>query len=350
MVGVLGALRMLPEVVGHFLHGERPAKPVSMRLRDLPEIPMAEGGWVLLGERPGEEIALGLVGKFWRPVIEFAPIESAEEFRSFDKAGFAKTVYDLSASELEPGRTLLTGLMRTATTDERPPLVPPLLDLRRRLGPPHPRRGTARLRAARRRRRRGGEAMRSRRFWAVWNRTVNPVVRLVLRSPLHGLLSRRTALITGSAAGAAGSSPSRSATSSAATVCPSWSARPSTSAGGETSPTPVLACACGCGAGSDPATRSRAATSAPGSPSRSLLITRGLSEEIPDEFLAGWASADRGGVSLTPARSSALELNARPISRICGVCPAVARSTRSLMPSSIRRSIRKWGSSTKSEQ
>src|SRR5215212_8724583 len=80
MVGVLGALRMLPEVVGHFLHGERPAKPVSMRLRDLPEIPVAEGGWVLLGERPGEEIALGLVGKFWRPVIEFAPIESAEEY------------------------------------------------------------------------------------------------------------------------------------------------------------------------------------------------------------------------------------------------------------------------------
>jgi hypothetical protein len=38
--------------------------------------------------------------------------------------------------------------------------------------------------------------MSSRRFWAVWNRTVNPVVRLVLRSPLHGLLSRRTALLT----------------------------------------------------------------------------------------------------------------------------------------------------------
>jgi hypothetical protein len=36
----------------------------------------------------------------------------------------------------------------------------------------------------------------SRRFWAVWSRTANPVVRLVLRSPLHGLLSRRTALIT----------------------------------------------------------------------------------------------------------------------------------------------------------
>ena len=60
LVGMLGALRMLPEVVGHLLHGERPAEPPeSMRLRDLPTIPMYEGGWILLGERPGEEIALG---------------------------------------------------------------------------------------------------------------------------------------------------------------------------------------------------------------------------------------------------------------------------------------------------
>ena len=34
LVGVLGALRMLPEIVGQLLHGERPAKPPeSMRLR-----------------------------------------------------------------------------------------------------------------------------------------------------------------------------------------------------------------------------------------------------------------------------------------------------------------------------
>jgi hypothetical protein len=118
VVGMLGALRMLPEIVGHLLHGERPAKPPSMRLRDLPSIPMYEGGWILLGERPGHEIALGLVGKFWRPVIEFAPITSADEFRGFDEPGFAKTVYDLSVRELDTGRTLLSGLMRTATTDE----------------------------------------------------------------------------------------------------------------------------------------------------------------------------------------------------------------------------------------
>lgn len=119
LVGILGALRMLPEVVGHLLHGERPAKPPeSMRLRDLSSIPMSEGGWVPLGERPGEEIALGLVGKFWRPVIEFARIGSAEEFRAFNEPGFARTVYDLSVRDLEPNKTLLSGLMRTSTTDE----------------------------------------------------------------------------------------------------------------------------------------------------------------------------------------------------------------------------------------
>jgi len=34
MVGVLGARRMLPEVVGHVLHGERPAQPDSMRMTE----------------------------------------------------------------------------------------------------------------------------------------------------------------------------------------------------------------------------------------------------------------------------------------------------------------------------
>lgn len=119
VVGMLGAVRMLPEIAWQMLHGEKPKKPPeSMRLRDLPSIPMAEGGWILLGERPGEEIALGLVGKFWRPVIEWARVDSADGFRAFDEPGFAKTVYDLSVRQLGPGQTLLSGLMRTATTDE----------------------------------------------------------------------------------------------------------------------------------------------------------------------------------------------------------------------------------------
>lgn len=119
LVGVLGAVRVLPELFGHLLHGERPAKPpTSLRLRDLPSIPMSAGGWIMLGERPGEELALGLVGKFWRPVIEYAAVTSADEFLAFDEPGFGKTVYDLSVRPLDQKRTLLAGLMRTATTDE----------------------------------------------------------------------------------------------------------------------------------------------------------------------------------------------------------------------------------------
>jgi hypothetical protein len=120
VVGMLGAVRMLPELAGHLLHGERPPKaPETIRLRDLPSIPMNEGGWILLDERAPEKIALGLVGKFWRPVIEFAQIETAAEFRDFDRPGFAKTVYALSAQQLDGGQTLLSGLMRTAATDDR---------------------------------------------------------------------------------------------------------------------------------------------------------------------------------------------------------------------------------------
>lgn len=118
LVGILGAIRMLPELVGHLLHGERPpTAPESMRLRDLVRMPPTEGGWVLLAERPGEQIALGLVGKFWRPVIPYAVV-TPEAFRDFAEPGYAKTIYQLSVHPLEDGRTLLSGLMRTATTDE----------------------------------------------------------------------------------------------------------------------------------------------------------------------------------------------------------------------------------------
>jgi hypothetical protein len=118
LVGVLGAIRILPDIVSHILHGEPPQRaPAHLRLRDTASVPSESGGWVLLGERPRDEIALGLVGKFWRPVIEFAKV-TADHFRDFAEPGYAKTIYSLSVRELDDGRTLLSGVMRTATTDE----------------------------------------------------------------------------------------------------------------------------------------------------------------------------------------------------------------------------------------
>ena len=118
LIAMLGAMRMLPDVVWQALHGERSRPPERMRLRDLADVSMAAGGWTLLGERPEREIALGLVGKFWRPVIEFVDVD-ADRFADFEEPGYAKTIYSLSVSAIDDRRTLLSGLMRTATTDER---------------------------------------------------------------------------------------------------------------------------------------------------------------------------------------------------------------------------------------
>jgi hypothetical protein len=119
LVGVLSAVRMVPEVAYGLLRGKCPsAMPKHLSLRDTAAQPDCDGGWVLLGERPGEAIALGLVGRFWRPVICYAHV-APERFRDFAEPGYAKTVYELSVRDVGEGRTLLTGLMRTATTDDR---------------------------------------------------------------------------------------------------------------------------------------------------------------------------------------------------------------------------------------
>jgi hypothetical protein len=118
LVGLLGAVRILPDVVWQRLQGEHPpAAPERLTLLDATKLPMRSGGWLLLGERPGEEIALGLVGKFWRPVIQYAEVD-ATAFRDFAEPGFAKTVYALGTRGLDDDGTMLRATMRTATTDD----------------------------------------------------------------------------------------------------------------------------------------------------------------------------------------------------------------------------------------
>ncbi|MEZ5294024.1 MAG: hypothetical protein R2745_23275 [Vicinamibacterales bacterium] len=118
LVATLGALRMLPEIVTRLLRGELPPRqPTHLLLRDLATLPPDRGGWLLIGERDREEIAFGLIGQFWRPVIEYAHVSTLAEFRAFDRPGFAKTVYALSVQGIAHGRSLVSGVMRTGTTD-----------------------------------------------------------------------------------------------------------------------------------------------------------------------------------------------------------------------------------------
>jgi hypothetical protein len=50
-------------------------------------------------------------------VIEFAKVTPAA-FRDFAEPGYAKTIYSLSVRPLAQQQTVLSGMMRTATTDE----------------------------------------------------------------------------------------------------------------------------------------------------------------------------------------------------------------------------------------
>jgi hypothetical protein len=118
LVAALGALRILPDIVTRLLHGQAPLRaPRQLRLRDVTTLTPDQGGWILLGERDRDEIALGLVGKFWLPVIAYAKV-SPKSFDRFNEPGYAKTIYSLSVQPLGERRTLLSGVMRTATTDE----------------------------------------------------------------------------------------------------------------------------------------------------------------------------------------------------------------------------------------
>jgi hypothetical protein len=73
-------------------------------------------GWLPLGERKGSEVALGAVGKFWQPAIEWRDVP-LEEFAGFTEPGYGKIACNFSMRPYSQGRTLLTYECRTATTD-----------------------------------------------------------------------------------------------------------------------------------------------------------------------------------------------------------------------------------------
>ncbi len=71
---------------------------------------------MLLGEDPGSEIVLGIVGRFWTPRGGLVEV-GAEDFPSFDRPGYAKAAWNF---HLEPrdAVTLLSTETRVAATDD----------------------------------------------------------------------------------------------------------------------------------------------------------------------------------------------------------------------------------------
>ncbi|NUO81106.1 hypothetical protein HUU05_13595 [candidate division KSB1 bacterium] len=78
---------------------------------------LLRSGFVLLEEKPGEEIVLGLVGKFWTATGCIENI-SASQFRDFTVAGFAKAAWNFSLHAQSNGATQLTTETRVLCTDE----------------------------------------------------------------------------------------------------------------------------------------------------------------------------------------------------------------------------------------
>lgn len=74
----------------------------SLKLRDL-----SKSRFSILGIRENEEILLGLAGKFWTPTGEMQEI-GADNFREFDKKGFAKAVWNFSVNENQNETCLMT--------------------------------------------------------------------------------------------------------------------------------------------------------------------------------------------------------------------------------------------------
>jgi len=73
--------------------------------------------FILLGEKPNEELLLGLVGRFWTASGELRRLD-AEGFRSFKEQGYAKAAWNFSLAERPDGSVLLETETRVYCLDQ----------------------------------------------------------------------------------------------------------------------------------------------------------------------------------------------------------------------------------------
>ena len=77
---------------------------------------LASSGFVLLAERPGREVVLGTIGRFWKPSGGMRPFEAAE-FASFREPGWAKAAWNFRVDAAPDGGTTLSTETRVLCTD-----------------------------------------------------------------------------------------------------------------------------------------------------------------------------------------------------------------------------------------
>lgn len=75
-------------------------------------------GFVLLDERPGEEIVLGLMGRFWTPGGGIVRLEP-QAFAAFEEPGYAKAVWNFRVVHAGGGGSMVSTETRVRCTDAR---------------------------------------------------------------------------------------------------------------------------------------------------------------------------------------------------------------------------------------
>ncbi len=102
------ALRSIPGLI---------ARPCAMpRNRKITLQTLFDSGFGLLAEKPGEEIVLGVTGRFWRPTGNVSPF-NRPDFDLPVPAGFARGVWNFSVSDQVRGQTTLTTETRVICGD-----------------------------------------------------------------------------------------------------------------------------------------------------------------------------------------------------------------------------------------
>jgi len=86
--------------------------PSSFTLEDFLKM-----GFILLDERPDEELLLGLVGRFWTPSGELLRLDSGG-FRNFNEPGYAKAVWNFTLAKQFDDTVLLETETRVLCLDE----------------------------------------------------------------------------------------------------------------------------------------------------------------------------------------------------------------------------------------
>lgn len=108
MVRLLLRLRGLTTILKSGSHNRKP--PLNLNA-------VLKVGFILLGENPPNEIALGLAGRFWTLSGGRCQLD-VDEFRAFDRPGYAKAVWNFSVVEEGAGITRLATETRVSCFDE----------------------------------------------------------------------------------------------------------------------------------------------------------------------------------------------------------------------------------------